>query len=414
MEYIKKNIRRRSILRLEKNIAREFSIGITEFLSLPAIVQLRQHYDRQRIIESELLKIKHDMKRLEKSKLWGNNICAVFFCWPEDVYQEELDKRAKSIKEIQSVIGMTITSEHLEKLKLQSAEFESKKYILRRADRELLASRKNETGFADRRMIQASALIAGFGVTAHTWDSIAQSNMIYDALRRVNSKFENLSDSEVWFETMILSVLDRDSYQGMVNLAKGAYFEQLVANDTGGVLHDNFNTANTDITIDCETIQLKATDSASLIENIDPTISIIATSEIAARTSASDSGISNEEITRNTENALGGDPFDTSGSLADGVAFFSGGFGVLAVLRGLGAAGEYLESSKINRTQGGTRDREEEWLELASASAVGIETAIESTIRAIPALWNILVTLAKWGLNIIHIILYPFIKLLGL
>ena len=53
-----------------------------------------------------------------------------------------------------------------------------------------------------------------------------------------------MSDSGIWWETLFLS---SESLVGLAALTKGAYFEQLVSADTGGVLFEHFNNPNTDI-----------------------------------------------------------------------------------------------------------------------------------------------------------------------
>lgn len=148
---------------------------------------------------------------------------------------------------------------------------------------------------------------------------------VYDALREVNGNFESLSGIEIWFESL---AMNDTSLQGLINLTKGRYFENLVAEDTGGVLFENFNHPDTDMMLDGVEFQLKATDSANYINSIDEDIAVIATSEVAGVTGVVDSGISNEEITDDVSTALGGSLLDGS----DIFAIFSGTLSIFVIL----------------------------------------------------------------------------------
>lgn len=148
---------------------------------------------------------------------------------------------------------------------------------------------------------------------------------VYDALREVNGNFESLSGIEIWFESL---AMNDTSLQGLINLTKGRYFENLVAEDTGGVLFENFNHPDTDMMLDGVEFQLKATDSVSYINSIDEDIAVIATSEVAGVTGVVDSGISNEEITDDVSTALGGSLLDGS----DIFAIFSGTLSIFVIL----------------------------------------------------------------------------------
>lgn len=262
-------------------------------------------------------------------------------------------------------------------------------------------------------MVQASAIAGVLGIVFNAGSSFDESMNVYEALRRANSNFAELSNEDIWFETMLLSIINPDSYQGMVNLAKGAYFEQLVANDTGGTLHANFNTEDSDMLLDGSLVQLKATDEQAVVNEISPEITVIATSEVASKTSAIDSGYSNDEITQTTENALGGDVIDTSGSLMDGALIFSGGIGVLASLKGICAAGEYLDKNPPKRTGDQLEDLEESLTQLTYASALGLEVAVVSTLEALPSVWNLALTIVRYALNAVHVVLYPLVRIFG-
>lgn len=406
-------IRTHAIKKIEKDIAVEYSKSIQEFLSNPVIAQLDAHFTRQNEIEQKLENNRRDRDKLANSKLWGNRFSADgYYRWNEEL-KAEYKERTVKIHEIYDLLGFVITEENLDKLKQEAVLYSKQNSVLDKRAREIIALENTPSPIAERQIVQASAIAGGLGIAFHAGSSFAESMYVYEALRRANSNFAELSNSDIWFETMLLSLINPDSYQGMVNLTKGAYFELLVANDTGGLLHENFNTPDTDMFLNGSLVQLKATDSEAVIDSVAPGITVIATSEVASNTSAIDSGYSNEEVTNTTENALGGDVFDTSGSLMDGAVMFSGGIGVFASLKGLCAAGEYLEKNPQKKTGDNLKDLEESFTHLARASAIGLEVAVVSTFNALPSAWNLLLTIVRWGLNIIHIILYPFIKIFG-
>lgn len=413
MNFIQKLLRRRAIKNIEKDIALEYSKSIQAFLSKPIIEQLDEHFVRKNEIQQKLNSNQSDRDKLANSKLFGNYFTADCFCRGNQELKKELNARAIKIQEIYDFLDFEISEINLNLLREQADLYKSKKTVLDKKSREIIALENTPSPIAERQMVQASAIAGGLGIVFHAGSSFAESMNVYEALRRANSNFAELSNSDIWFETMLLSVINPDSYQGMVNLAKGAYFEQLVANDTGGLLHENFNTQGTDMLLDGSLVQLKATDSESLIDSVAPGTTVIATSEVAANTSAIDSGYSNEEVTNTTENALGGDVFDTSGSLMDGAVLFSGGIGVFASLKGLCAAGEYLEKNQQKRSGDAFKDLEDSFTHIGTASVIGFEVTVVSTLKALPSTWNLLLTIVRWGLNIIHIILYPFIKIFG-
>jgi hypothetical protein len=412
MEAIRNYLRRRSLLKLEKKIANEQYFAIKRFIGLPVVEKLYSHYSRVNEIESALAKIHLKKDRLTNSHLFGSQLYAMFYYWPDEKYKKEITERTKLINEINKKVSLPLSFDNLTRLHKYVASYRSKKCLLSKAERVNISETNSDSEVNDRRLIQGAILAGTMGIAFNGLNSAMQSSMVYDALRRVNSNFKDSSDSEIWFDMMLLNLLDQNSHQGMVNLAKGAYFEDLVAVDSKGILHENFNTPDTDMTVDGELIQIKATDSLATINSIDPSISVIATTEVASKSNAIDSGYTNAEVTNRTEGALGGDPFDSSGSFLDGASFFTGSIGLFAIFRGLGSAGEHIDKNKKIPTGENSKDLEEELTLLAESSIVGLETAIVTTINALPTTWNLLVTLSKWSLNAIHILLYPVIKIL--
>ncbi len=188
---------------------------------------------------------------------------------------------------------------------------------------------------ASNELLRKASWLSTFTLSASLWSDFNSAGNVYDALRNVNQNFQGMSDMEIWWETLWMS---SNSLTGLASLTKGAYFEQLVANDTGGELFEHFNHKDTDIIIDGVAIQLKATDSVSYIESVDSNIPVIATSEVAAKTDAVDSGFLNADLTDSINLALGGTVIDFADTTADTIFAGLGGIGLFASLRGIARA----------------------------------------------------------------------------
>ncbi len=171
-----------------------------------------------------------------------------------------------------------------------------------------------------------------FGLSISTASDLYESHQVYDALRDVNGNFENMSDSEIWWECLFM---DADSLSGLSSLVKGSLFENMVSEDTGGELFEYFNHPVTDIVIDGEEIQLKASDSVTYVNSALEESTVMATSEVAMKTDAIDSGISNEDLTDQVANALGGTVLDVGDMAFDGLLGAGFGLGTFATLRGV-------------------------------------------------------------------------------
>ncbi len=191
-------------------------------------------------------------------------------------------------------------------------------------------------------ILQKSLWLSALSVPVSAWSDVQEAGEIYDVLRGVNSNFEGMTDAEVWWETLFLP---GESLAGLASLTKGAYFEQLVANDTGGQLFEHFNNPDTDIVIDGVAYQLKATNSESYILSVDESIPVIATSEVALSTGAIDSGISNNDISDVVDNALGGTVLDVGDTTVDAILSGLGGLGLFATLEGINHATKKYEKN---------------------------------------------------------------------
>tara|TARA_Y100000766_G_C18891331_1_gene598685 strand:- start:98 stop:1381 length:1284 start_codon:yes stop_codon:yes gene_type:complete len=210
----------------------------------------------------------------------------------------------------------------------------------------------------------AAAWVAGLSVPVSIAGDLYASNAVFDALRSVNGNFSELSNSEIWWETLWMS---SESLTGLVSLTKGAHFEQLVAADTGGELFPDFNHPDTDITINGIEYQLKATESEAYINTVDQDIPIIATSEVADMDGVVDSGYSDEELTNSVEVAINGNAIDAQDTAVD------------AILSGVGTLGIFATIQGINHAQA----KYDKGVEAEVAIMEGLGVAVEATAKGL-------------------------------
>lgn len=255
----------------------------------------------------------------------------------------KMDKITRELKSMDAAlrhkhrVDLQRLDSHLESLKAQSfARISAAKSSAEQFVAEC-ASLKD----ADIGLLKPALWFSALSLPISVWSDVCRAGDVYDALRKVNGNFSGMSDAEIWWETLFMSP---ESFAGLAALTKGAYFEQLVATDTGGALHEHFNNPDTDIVIDGVAFQLKATDSASYVNGVSDEIPIIATSEIALQTEAIDAGYSNEELTDAVDLALGGTLVDIGDSAVDAVLSGLGGLGVLATVKGINHAGTKYEN----------------------------------------------------------------------
>jgi len=171
---------------------------------------------------------------------------------------------------------------------------------------------------------------------------LERAGSIYDALRQVNGNFVEMSDLDIWHETLSMPA---ESLVGLASLTKGAYFEKLVEHDFNGQLFSNFNHPDTDILIDGVAYQIKATDSLSYVQSVADHIPVIATSEVAEKAGAIDGGFSDVELSDGIDLALGGTVIDFGDTLLDAFSASLGGVGIVAILYGAHSAwGKYQDT----------------------------------------------------------------------
>jgi hypothetical protein len=184
-------------------------------------------------------------------------------------------------------------------------------------------------------LIRKSYWCAILSVPVSATLDVINAHNVYDTLRHVNKNYLDMSDVEIWWKTLWMAP---EKLQGLASLTKGAYFEELVAVNTGGQLFEHFNHPETDIVIDGVEMQIKATDSIDYINSVDDDILVIATSEVALETGSIDGGYTNEELTNTVGLALGGSVLDIPDTAIDGILAGVGGFGLFATLKGLNSA----------------------------------------------------------------------------
>lgn len=259
----------------------------------------------------------------------------------------ELDSHANQLKSMQGKFNRQyepilkrfksrVSSQQIRARNKIDEDFEAVKCFVNE-QKDLTVLKENQPDY----MLKIAGWCGAFGLGHSLWSDFLNSHAVYDALRSVNGNYAAMSDTEIWYETLWMS---EESLVGLTSLTKGAYLEQLVAQDTGGVLFEHFNNPGTDITIDGIEYQIKATDSVEYIESVDESIPVIATSEVAELTSVIDAGVSNAELTEEVELALGGTGVDVVDGVTDGVLAGLGGIGTFATLRGIYAANKLYET----------------------------------------------------------------------
>lgn len=181
-------------------------------------------------------------------------------------------------------------------------------------------------------------------------DDSMESQLALKAIRRVRNDWNEIAEAEI---SSVLSQFDPEQIRGLANNAKGIYHEMLfvdnynkVHDDTYAEMYEATNYPGSDVMIrssDTNEVlaeyQLKASSSDQIIkEHFEkyPDIDVLATEEIALKTSGVDSsGISNEEISNNMDDVIADVANNT----------FTDRVGESVFINGLAAAG--LESIQV-------------------------------------------------------------------
>jgi len=188
-----------------------------------------------------------------------------------------------------------------------------------------------EEAFDSDWVVRNALYVSALSVPVSAWGDLSQASDVFATLRDVNGNYAGMSDVDIWLDTLMMP---GEQLAGLVSLTKGAYFEELVEADFGGVRFEHFNHPDTDVMIDGIEYQIKATDSASYIDSVADHIPIIGTSEIADITGSIDGGYTNEALTDGVELVLGGPIIDLSDTALDAVFSGLGFIGIVGLVKG--------------------------------------------------------------------------------
>ncbi|WOX05961.1 hypothetical protein [Microbulbifer pacificus] len=394
--------KRDGLKQINKELAQESLQRIDALLESKRIRQLVRVNASLEEAETTLDRRLRRLEELRKGEKLGNMLYLFFRAQDESVLQKRVAELKKLKSALQAVTGIKDIGGFVERLQQKKMMVSKRRGLL---DKEVICysreiRRELEIEVEGKKLARFSllAFLMGFGVQAAV--NAYQAGGVYDAFRRVNPAYVNESDTEIWWDMVMLGLSDPAAMTGMVNLVKGAYFEQLVAQESGGVLHADFNHPETDITIDGIEYQLKATDSADYVDSVNPDIPVISTHEVAAQTDTIDSGISNEHLDETTESALGGDILDVADALETGVSIAAGTIGFIPVMHGLVRMGQVLEQNNPKATDDLTYHLDS-WFE---AVVTGAETTLEVFLQRLPYVWDFLLSIIRVPLNVLHAI----------
>ncbi|MEX0965349.1 MAG: hypothetical protein WDZ52_15065 [Pseudohongiellaceae bacterium] len=358
-----------------------------EFASLKATCDARINEVARRV---PLLKVKQEVetalslltrRRQEMNDQW---VAAYegFSWWDKIKHSDgpdfsEIDKAIRELTTLQKNMKVKHAAD------FKTLELHFGQLTERAIDRMALAKAKAEQFIEDGNyqetydglILKKALWLSAFSVPVSIWADVDRARDVYDALRGVNNNFAGMSDAEIWSETLLMPT---ESLAGLAALAKGAYFEQLVAADTGGQLYEHFNHPDTDIVIDGIAFQIKATESLAYVASVDDSIPVIATSEVAVATGAIDGGYSNEALTDTIDSALGGTVIDVGDTASTAILMGLGGLGFFATVEGINHAGKRYEN-------GGDAG-----LAVLEGAAVAIEGAARAIVNFAELVYNIL------------------------
>ena len=395
--------KRDGLKQANKQLATESVRHIDRLLQSKRVQQLQQVDAALAQAERHLGKQLRRVEYLRKGEMWGNILYLECRVRDESALQDRVESLKQLKAELQKSTGIQNVDGLVERL------HEKKKLIARRCgllDKEVIQYSKQiqrelkaETNADDLARFSLVAFLLGFGIQAAV--NAYQVGGVYDAFRRVNPAYLNEADSEIWWDMVMLGLSDPAAMTGMTSLVKGAYFEQLVAQETGGALHSAFNHPETDIAIDGVEYQLKATDSTDYVESVNPDIPVIATQEVAGQTDSIDSGISNQNLSETTERALGGEIFDVADSLETGVSVAAGAIGFIPLMHGLVRMNQILDEKNPQQKDDFSYHLDS-WFE---ALVAGAGTTLEAFFERLPGVWDLLLSVIRIPLNILHSIM---------
>ena len=182
------------------------------------------------------------------------------------------------------------------------------------------------TGKEEKGRLNILAVLSGvIPAGASAMGDVSEANAIFDAAREANGKFEFMSNNEI---VEYCHGLSDTQLNGMVSLVHGRYFENIVADETGGTLFESHTHANTDMILDGTEISIKSNDatadSITEFETISP----------------KDLNMNDEALIGRTAEVMDGDIIDATDALISGTV----GFGTMAMLQAAGRSLEEWES----------------------------------------------------------------------
>jgi len=163
-------------------------------------------------------------------------------------------------------------------------------------------------------------------------NSLIEQEEVFEAIRRGYSELNNASNDEILDYFKVASF---DELKGHISNIKGILFEQevqdkLTQNRVENFLFEKTNHPDSDMIINGEEVQLKATENTSYINQAlseNPDIAVVATSEVASsidNENVIDSGISDAILEEAVIETIS--PISKTGLLLGGIGLFFGLF----------------------------------------------------------------------------------------
>ena len=217
------------------------------------------------------------------------------------------------------------------------------------------------------KMNALAVLTGGTSAGANMLVDHQEAKDIFEAARTANSKFLNMSDSQI---IDYCNNLDLDQLTGMISLVHGRHFENLVSEATGGVLFDVKNHPDTDMIINGTEYSIKSNDvTADNITEFDTY-------------SPQDLGLDDNDLRDRTYEVLDGDIIDVTDAILSGAV----GFGTMATIQAVGEGTyEWVNLQEWEKTKG-------------KAALLGGKTVVKAGAGTVKGTWR-LIKLAGKGLD---------------
>ena len=209
-----------------------------------------------------------------------------------------------------------------------------------------------------------SVLSGGVAASASMVVDVHEADAIFEAARTANSHFADMSDEQI---VEYCSMLEPEQLMGMVNLVHGRYFENMVADATGGMLFEAKNHPDTDMVLEGTEYSIKSNDAtADSITEFDTY-------------SPQDLGLDDAELRERTMEVMDGDIIDVTDALLSGAV----GFGTMATLQAVGEGAQEWKAL-------------EEWEKTKTKAAViGTKVTAKAAVGTAKSTWGLLKLLGK-------------------